>query len=76
MYMYAKQRKDAMWQISLAVSEYMVGDRTLSENSAIEKYLEEIHYPGMNAMYRRKFIKMSLTKYPPQIDHQKIKLLD
>lgn len=76
MYMYAKQRKDAMWQISLAVSEYMSGDRMLSEVGAIEKYLEEIRYPGMNAIYRRKFIEMSLSKYPPQIDHQKTKLLD
>ena len=70
MHMYAKQRKDAMWQISLAVSEYMINDRSLTEGHAIEKYLDEIRYPGMNTTYRRRFIEMSLAKYPPQADYQ------
>ncbi len=78
MHMYSKERKDAMWKISLAISEYMINDISLSKGCAIEKYLEEIRYPGMNEKYRRWFIEMSLVKYPPVIKHldPEIKLLD
>jgi hypothetical protein len=76
MYMYSKERKDAMWKISLAVSEYMLNDIALTRKHAIEKYLEEIRYPGMNISYRRKFVEMSLAKYPPAAEYQSSKLFD
>ncbi len=77
MNMYSKERKDAMWKISLAVSEYMLHDSALTRGHAIEKYLEEIRYPGMNVRYRRRFIEMALAKYPPAAEYQSgIKLLD
>ncbi len=76
MNMYSRERKDAMWKISLAVSEYMSHDPALTRKLAIEKYLEEIRYPGMNTDYRRKFIEMSLMKYPPMAEYRSIKLLD
>ena len=73
--MYTTQRKSAMWKISLAISEYMTNDSTLTRSGAVEEYLQEIHYPGMNTAYRRKFIEMSLKKYPPYVS-PKVKLLD
>ena len=73
MYMYAEQRKDAMWKISMDISEYMLHDATLTRECAIEKYIEEIRYPGMNILYRKRFVEMALMKYPPQAEYQKTK---
>ena len=73
--MYTTQRKNAMWKISLAITEYMLNDSTLTRDLAVEEYLQEIHYPGMNTDYRRKFVEMSLKKYPPHVP-TKIRLFD
>ena len=74
--MYMTQRKNAMWKISLAISEYMANDPMLSRGDAVEEYLREIHYPGINIQYRKKFVEMSLKKYPPCVPVVKTKLLD